>query len=125
MTGKLSPAAGAGRRGGRRGGQAVAASRPRWLRRLAWFVLALVVVIAIVTAAGGWYFAGQIRAGALAVEPAGSLPAFDDVQVVAVSAGQVRLRAIGDQPGLTKPELYGMAWRGGIGHLGAVVKVSG
>jgi hypothetical protein len=35
------------------------------------------------------------------------------------------LRAIGDQPGLTKPELYDIAWRGSIGHLGAAVEVSG
>ena len=57
--------------------------------------------------------------------PAGALPPYDDVKVVAVSAGQVQVRAIGDQPGLTKPELYGVAWRGGTGHLGAAVKVSG
>jgi pimeloyl-ACP methyl ester carboxylesterase len=85
----------------------------------------VVIVLAAGFFGGGWYFADQIRSGALAVESAAALPAYDDVQVVAVSAGQVELRAEGDQPGLTKPELYGMAWQGGIGHLGASVRVSG
>jgi alpha-beta hydrolase superfamily lysophospholipase len=85
----------------------------------------VVIVLAAGFFGGGWYFAGQIRSEALAVEPAGALPAYDDVQVVAVSAGRVELRAEGDQPGLAKPELYGMAWRGGIGHLGASVTISG
>jgi len=89
-----------------------------------WPVLVAVVVVAVALAGGGWYFADQIRSSALAVEPAGALPLYDDVKVVAVSGGQVQLRAIGDQPGLTKPELYGIAWRGGTGHLGAAVKVS-
>jgi len=89
-------------------------------------VLAVVIVLAtLFFGGGGWYFAGQIRSGALAVEPAKAMPAHDDVRIVAVSAGRVELRAIGDQPGLSKPELYGMAWRGGIGHLGASVSVSG
>src|SRR5215469_11632870 len=102
-----------------------AATPKRWRRRLMWCVLAAIVVIVAALAGGGWYFADQIRSSALAVEPAGALPVYDDVKVVAVSAGQVQLRAIGDQPGLTKPELYGMAWRGGTGHLGAAVQVSG
>jgi alpha-beta hydrolase superfamily lysophospholipase len=88
-------------------------------------VLAAVVVITVALAGGGWYFADQIRSSALAVEPAGPLPPYDDVKVVAVSGGQVQLRAIGNQPGLTERELYGMAWRGGTGHLGAAVQVSG
>ena len=97
----------------------------RWRRRL-WVVLTVLIVgAAAFLGGGGWYFAGQIRSEALAVEAAAPLPAYDDVRVVTVSADQVQLRAIGDQPGLTKPELYGIAWRGGIGHLGAAVTVSG
>src|SRR5690348_14623409 len=72
-----------------------------------------------------WYFAGQIQSGALAVEPGTALPAYTDARVVAVPPGLVRLRAIGSQPALFKPELNGIAWRGGIGHLGASVAVSG
>src|SRR5215469_4583820 len=120
MTEKPAPAIGSVRRV-----PAEEASGPRrWRRRLMWPVLVAVVVVAVALAGGGWYFADQIRSSALAVEPAGALPLYDDVKVVAVSGGQVQLRAIGDQPGLTKPELYGIAWRGGTGHLGAAVKVS-
>jgi uncharacterized protein len=101
--------------------------RPRrWPRRLLWSVLALVVALALVFfAGGGWYFAGQIRSGALAVEPGTATPAYNTARVVGISPGQIRLRAIGDQPALAKPALYGIAWRGGIGHLGASATVSG
>jgi uncharacterized protein len=107
--------------------KAPATSRPRrWLRRLLWSVLAVVVVLALVFfVSGGWYFAGQIRSGVLAVEPGTAIPAYNTVRVVGISPGQIRLRAIGEQPALSKPALYGIAWRGGIGHLGASATVSG
>jgi uncharacterized protein len=98
----------------------------RRLRRLLWSVLAVVIVLAVAFfGGGGWYFAGQIRSGALKAEPAGPMRAYDDVRVVGLPTGQVQLRAIGDQPALVKPELYGIAWHGGTGHLGASVTVSG
>lgn len=108
-------------------GPAVPVARPprRWLRRLLWSVLAAAVVLAVAFfAGGGWYFADQIRSGALAVEPAPVMPNGDDVRVVGVAGGQIRLRAIGSQPSLARPELYGIAWRGGNGHLGVSVSVS-
>lgn len=90
-----------------------------------WSVLAAVIVLAIAFfGGGGWYFANEIRSGALQVTPAGSIPPYHAVKIVGVSADQVRLRAIGDQPWLVKPELYGIAWQGGIGHLGPSVSVS-
>jgi alpha-beta hydrolase superfamily lysophospholipase len=89
-------------------------------------MLAAVIALALVFfAGGGWYFAGQIRSEALAVEPGTALPAYTDVRVVGVAPGLVRLRAIGSQPALFKPELNGIAWRGGIGRLGAPVAVAG
>jgi len=102
-----------------------AGRRPRrWLRRLLWSVLAVVVALALVFfAGGGWYFAGQIRSGALAVEPGAALPAYNTARVAGVSPGQIQLRAIGDQPAVSKPALYGIAWRGGIGHLGTSAAV--
>jgi alpha-beta hydrolase superfamily lysophospholipase len=116
-------------------GQAASGSSPgvpevrrprRWRRRLLWSVLAAVIALALVFfAGGGWYFAGQIRSDALAVEPGTALPAYTDVRVVGVAPGLVRLRAIGSRPALFKPELDGIAWRGGFGHLGASVAVSG
>ncbi len=100
--------------------------RRRWLRRLLWSALAVVIVLAVAFfGGGGWYFAGQIRSGALKAEPAPPMRAYDDVRVVGLSSGQVQLRAIGDQPSLTMPGLYGIAWHGGTGHLGASVTVSG
>ena len=72
-----------------------------------------------------WYLAGKIRSEALAVGPGPAMPAYDDVQFVGISPGQVQLRAIGDQPALLKPMLCGIAWPGGIGYLGAVAAVSG
>ena len=108
-------------------GPAAAVRRPRrWPRRLLWSVLAVVVALALVFfAGGGWYFAGQIRSEALAVEPGTALPAYTDARVVGVAPGLIRLRAIGSQPALFRPELDGIAWRGGIGRLGASVAVSG
>src|SRR5215472_10062700 len=87
MTEKISaPAAGPG---GRVPAPADSgAGAKRWRRRLMWPVLAAVIVIAVVLAGGGWYFADQIRSTALAVEPAGPLPPYDDVKVVAASAGR-------------------------------------
>lgn len=97
----------------------------RWPRRLLWSVLAAVIVLAVAFfGGGGWYFANEIRSGALQVTPAAPIPPYHAARVVGVSAGQVRLRAIGDQPWLVKPELYGIAWQGGIGHLGHSVSVS-
>src|SRR5262245_4081718 len=106
---------------------APAVRRPRrWLWRLLWTLLAAVVALALVFfVGGGWYFAGQIQSGALAVERGTALPAYTDVRVVGVAPGLVRLRAIGSQPALSRPELNGIAWRGGIGRLGASVAVSG
>jgi hypothetical protein len=84
----------------------------------------LIGFMAAFFAGGGWYLADKIRSEALAIEPAPAMPAYDDVQIVALSAGQVQLRAIGDQPALAKPELYGIAWQDGIGRLGASATVS-
>ncbi len=85
----------------------------------------VIVLAAAFFGVGGWYFSGQIRSGALAVKPATALPTDNDVRVVGRSGGQVKLRAIGDQPALTRPELFGIAWQGGFGHLGSAVTVSG
>jgi uncharacterized protein len=83
------------------------------------------------TAAGGliaaallgssWYLAGKIRSEALAVAPCPAMPAYDDARFVGLSPGQARLVPIGNQPALSMPGLYGIAWEGGIGHLGTAV----
>jgi pimeloyl-ACP methyl ester carboxylesterase len=84
-------------------------------------------VIGLVTAfffGSSWYLAGKIRSEAFEVGPGPAMPAHDDVELVGLTPGIVQLRAIGDQPSLFKPELYGIAWEGGIGHLGALADVS-
>ena len=68
-----------------------------------------------------WHLAGKIQSEALAVEPCPAMPAYDDVRFVGLSPGQARLVAIGYQPALSRPELYGITWPGGIGQLGASV----
>ncbi len=77
-----------------------------------------------ILAGSSWYFAEKIRAEALAVEPGTAMPAYDDARFVGLSPGQARLIAIGDQPALSKPALYGIAWQGGTGHLGASAALS-
>ena len=72
-----------------------------------------------------WYLAEKIRSEALAVGPGPAMPAYDDVQFVGLSSEQAQLRAVGEQPILFKPMLCGIAWPGGIGHLGVVASVSG
>jgi pimeloyl-ACP methyl ester carboxylesterase len=78
-----------------------------------------------VLAGTGWYLAGKIQSEALAIEPCPAVPAYDDVRFVGLSPGQAQLVAIGNQPALSVPELYGIAWPGGSGHLGASAAVVG
>jgi pimeloyl-ACP methyl ester carboxylesterase len=77
-----------------------------------------------VVLAGSWYLAEKIRSEALVARPGSAMPAYDDVRFVGLSPRQAQLLAIGDQPALSKPELYGIAWPGGIGHLGAAAAVA-
>lgn len=95
-------------------------------RRPVWPVAAAVTSLAAASfLGGGWYLAEKIRSEALAVAPGPAVPAFDDVQFAALRPGEARLRAIGDQPALPRPALYGIAWHGGTGRLGAAAAVSG
>jgi hypothetical protein len=93
--------------------------------RLERSMLAAMTGLAVTYCIGiSWYFAEKIRSEALAVEPGPAIPAYDDAQFIGLQARQAQLLAIGDQPALVKPELYGIAWQGGLGHLGASVTVS-
>jgi alpha-beta hydrolase superfamily lysophospholipase len=96
-------------------------SRPRvWSVTAGGMGLAAAVIFG-----SSWNLAGRIRAEALAIGPGPAMPAHDDVQFVGLSPGRAQLRAIGDQAALFKPELYGVAWPGGTGYLGASAAVSG
>jgi pimeloyl-ACP methyl ester carboxylesterase len=101
-------------------------TQPSNARRLAWSTIAAAASLVATSFFGStWYLAEKIRSEALAVAPGPAIPAFDDVQFVALQPGKVQLRAIGDQSALLKPELYAIAWEGGIGQLGPVAAVSG
>jgi uncharacterized protein len=96
------------------------------VRQLAWSVIpGGMSLVAASFFGSSWYLAGKIRSEALAVGPGPAMPAYDDVQFVGLSSGQVQLRAVGHQPALDKPMLCGIAWPDGIGHLGAVAAASG
>jgi pimeloyl-ACP methyl ester carboxylesterase len=96
------------------------------VRQLAWSVIAGGMGLAAASFVGSsWYLAEKIRSEALAVGPGPAMPAYDDVRFVGVSPEQVQLRAVGDQAALVKPMLYGLAWPGGTGYLGASATVSG
>ena len=89
-------------------------------------VPATVTGLAVASFAGtSWYLAGKIRAEALTVGPGAATPAYDDVRFVGLAPGTAALRAVGAQPALVKPQLYGVAWPGGSGHLGVSVAARG
>jgi pimeloyl-ACP methyl ester carboxylesterase len=101
-------------------------ARPVSQRRLVWSTLAAAISLAAPSFLGSaWYLAEKIRSEALAVAPGPAMREFDDVQFAALRPGEAELRAIGEQPALLRPELYGIAWPGGIGRLGPLVAVSG
>ena len=96
------------------------------LRRLVWSVSTAATSLVVAFFAGsGWYLAGKIRSEALKVGPGPAVPVYDDARFVGLSPGKAELSAIGDQPGLVKAGLYGIAWQGGTGLLGASAAVSG
>jgi uncharacterized protein len=96
------------------------------LRQLVWSTIAGGTSLVAASFVGSsWYLAEKIRSEALAVGPGPAMPAYDDVQFVGLSPEKVQLRAVGDQAALFKPGLYGIAWPGGSGHVGALAAVSG
>ncbi|HET7277048.1 MAG TPA: hypothetical protein VFJ22_03145 [Dermatophilaceae bacterium] len=90
--------------------------RRHWLR---WLILTVVVLLLVVVGGGGWYLAGQIDSGAFASTPAQPIPAYDDVQVVAVDGGTVTLKKGPDAgENFDAVAKYAMAWAGGFGQVG-------
>ncbi len=91
--------------------------RRHWLR---WLVVTVVVLLLVVFGAGSWYVSGMIESGALKSTPAGAIPAYDDVQVVAATDTQVSLKKGPDAgENFDAPAKFAMAWQGGYGHVGA------
>ncbi len=83
----------------------------------------VVVLVALLYAGGGWYFAGRINSGALAVQH----PPDKTVEVVDVSDVQITVRETGeDLPALEEDMVYGLVWDGGHGVVsGPPARISG
>jgi uncharacterized protein len=91
----------------------------RVLRRLLGVLIALAVLAVVLLGAGGWYYSGEIHAGALAVEP-GPRGVVPDTVVESVSGTEVVLRRTGervDDDPLLRPDTYGLVWEGGAAVL--------
>lgn len=96
--------------------------RTRRRRRRIWWPIAWVVVglLVLVHVGGGWYFAGRIESSALASTPSAGVPAYNDVQVTAISGDSVTLRRGPDAAeNFDAPGRYGLAWQGGTGFIEA------
>ena len=78
-------------------------------------ILSVLGLVALFHLAGGWYFSEQLRRDA--IEPDHE-PAVDDVTVVEVGAGTIRLSAIpGTDPELMAAGILGLDWGTGYGQL--------
>ncbi|MFL6298366.1 MAG: hypothetical protein ACJ75M_21740, partial [Actinomycetes bacterium] len=82
--------------------------------------MAVVVVLVLAFfAGGGWFYAGQIRDGALASEAPGT-PALQS-RVLAVGDDSITLARDPDSPReLTQPGTWGLRWPAGYGRLGPI-----
>lgn len=93
-------------------------SRPWRLLRGA--VVGLLVLAVVVFAGGSWFYAGEIRAGALASNPPAPLAL--QTQVLAVGDRSITLARDRASPReLTAPGTFGLRWDDGYGRIGAIL----
>jgi uncharacterized protein len=93
--------------------------RPGPWRLLRGALIAVLVLVLVFFGGGGWFYAGQIRDGALAAKA----PAAPDLrtEVLAVGDHAITLaRDPGSPEELTTPGTWGLRWDGGYGRLGAI-----
>jgi uncharacterized protein len=84
--------------------------------------IVLVVALLLLLGVGGWFYAGEIRKGALDAVPP-SEPNYR-IQVLAAEPGSVTLARDADSPSdLTAAGTWGLRWPGGYGQVGAVRKL--
>jgi uncharacterized protein len=91
--------------------------RRRWLRRLTVAVLVMLVLVVALLGGAGWYYAGEIHAGALAVDRTPP-ETVEDTLVETVDGDKAVLRRTGearDDDPLRRPDTYGLVWDGGAG----------
>jgi alpha-beta hydrolase superfamily lysophospholipase len=80
----------------------------------------VVLVLVLVFFAGGWFYSGEIRAGAL--DSKTPVPTPLGTGVLAVGDGSITLaRDPGSPRELTLPGTWGLRWAAGYGRLGAVL----
>jgi uncharacterized protein len=99
------------------------APRGRTRRVLVPLLTALVVIATVAMVGGGWFFSGQIRAGALDVHaPSDEMT----LRVVMASARSITLEETGErQEPLRHDETYGLAWESGYGQISGAARVDG
>jgi uncharacterized protein len=91
--------------------------RRRGPRRLLVLLAVLVLVVAVLFGGVAWYYAGEIRSGALAVDRSPRPPSTDTV-VESVDDGRAVLSRAGepvDDDPLLRADTYGLVWDGGAG----------
>ena len=105
-------------------GSTAGTSRSRGGRRIVrWLVVTLIVLGAVFFAGGGWFFSGEIRDGALDVDPADQEMG---LSVAAVTPGAITLEETsGDEAALTSEQTYGLVWPTGYGQISGPVQVRG
>lgn len=97
---------------------------PTWHVVRRWLLVGLFGAVLLFYLLGGWYFSSQIREEALEVQfPE---PVYD-LGVVAASPADVTLRMVAEaeDPDLTRPGTFGLAWPGGYARVGDVVAADG
>ena len=83
-------------------------------------MVAVLVLVLVFFAGGGWFYSGEIRAGALASKAPD--PPVLGTEVLAVADGSVTLaREPGSPRELTLPGTWGLRWADGYGRLGAIL----
>ena len=85
--------------------------------------LALVALVALLTASGGaasLWVAGEVHSSLFEVD---HRPHSFDLELLRVEGDRITLR--GDDPDLTRPGVFGLEWPGGYTQIGAILETDG
>jgi alpha-beta hydrolase superfamily lysophospholipase len=98
--------------------EATAPRKHRGRRALIWTAAVCATLLALVYAAGGWYFSGRIDTAILQSSPA-PMGATYNLEVTQFGDGTVTYRSSGDlSPSFDQASSYALLWDGGWAHLG-------
>ena len=93
------------------------------LKTLIPVLLTVGIVATAALAAGGWYYSGVLKDGALVVDHEPSQP---DLEVVAIGGGQVTLRMTSEAKAdgsWTKDGIWGLEWDEGYAQVGTILEI--